>query len=318
MAEAMSLASVLRAWRERISPADAGFPGGGGSRRAPGLRREELAWLASISPDYVKRLEQGRAHPSSEVVRALARALRLSQDEYQLLSRLAGHAATEAGRVPRHITPGVQRLADRLPDVPVGIHDAAWNLLSWNQPWASLIGDASTAMGRDRNLIWNCFTGAPSRVQHPDPGRHEDSLVADLHEVISRYPGDSELAAMVSELRSISPRFAARWEHPTVARHDGERKTVRNPVVGEITLDCDVLMAMTCASWCSPLHPEPPTPTSSCPQPRRLAGPLPHQQRLTGHRSHPRHGAKPDPGTVQATAPPRRADPPSDCTPCAC
>jgi MmyB-like transcription regulator ligand binding domain len=57
---------------------------------------------------------------------------------------------------------------------------------------------------------------------------------------MSRYPGDREVAAMVSALRSISKRFAARWEHPTVARHGGERKTMDNPVVGEITLDCDV------------------------------------------------------------------------------
>ena len=169
MTEGMTLASVLRAWRERISPADAGFPGGRGSRRVPGLRREELAWLASISPDYIKRLEQGRAHPGSDVVRALARALRLSQEEYELLSRLAGHAGDRAGQVPWHVTPGAQRLADRLHDVPVGIYDATWTLLSWNQPWASLIGDPGVAQGRKRHLVWLYFTGAPHRIQHPDP-----------------------------------------------------------------------------------------------------------------------------------------------------
>lgn len=232
---------MLRAWRERISPADAGFPGGGGSRRVPGLRREELAWLASISPDYMKRLEQGRAHPGGDVVRALARALRLSQEEYQLLSRLAGHAAAAEGRVPQHITPGVQRLLDRLPDVPVSVYDAAWTMLSWNLPWASLIGDASAVKGRDRNLIWRSFTGAHSPIEHSDQGKYEDSLVADLHEVMSRYPGDSELAAMISDLRRTSKHFAARWEQPAVARHRGERKTVHCPAVGAITLDCDVL-----------------------------------------------------------------------------
>jgi hypothetical protein len=86
--------------------------------------------------------------------------------------------------------------------------------------------------GRDRNLVWRCFTGAAGRVEHPDPDRHE---------VISRYPADRELAAMVSELRGISPRFTARWEHPAIARHGGERKTVHNPAVGALTLDCDVL-----------------------------------------------------------------------------
>jgi MmyB-like transcription regulator ligand binding domain/Helix-turn-helix domain len=241
MPEVMTLASVLRAWRERISPADAGFPGGRGSRRVPGLRREELAWLASISPDYIKRLEQGRAHPGSDVVRALARALRLSQEEYELLSRLAGHAGDRAGQVPRHVTPGAQRLADRMNDVPLGIYDATWTLLSWNQPWVSLIGDPGAAHGRDRNLVWLYFTGASLRIQHADPGRHEDEIVADLREAVSRYPGDEELAALVRDLRGVSERFAARWEQPAVARIRSERKTVHNPVVGDITLDCDVL-----------------------------------------------------------------------------
>jgi hypothetical protein len=181
------------------------------------------------------------AHPGSDVVRALARALRLSQEEYQLLSRLAGHAAATTGRVPQHITPGVQRLVDRLPDIPVSVYDAAWTMLSWNQPWAGLIGDVSGVKGRDRNLIWRRFTCAHSPIEHSDPGQYEDSLVADLHEVMSRYPGDGELAAMVSDLRRISEQFAARWEYATVARHRGERKTVHNPAVGDITLDCDVL-----------------------------------------------------------------------------
>lgn len=243
MTQAANLGAMLRAWRERISPADAGFPGRAGSRRTPGLRREELAWLAGVSPDYVKRLEQGRAHPSSDVVRALARALRLSEAEYQVLSRLTGHAAITAGRVPRHIPPSVQRLADRLHDVPVGICDAAWTLLTWNPSWAALIGDASSVKGRDRNLIWQYFTGAANRIQHSDPSRYEDSITADLREVVSRYPGDDELTAMVSALRRLSDRFADRWEQPTIARHGGERKTVLSQVVGEITLDCDVLTA---------------------------------------------------------------------------
>jgi transcriptional regulator with XRE-family HTH domain len=78
------------------------------------LRREEVAWLAGVSPDHVKRLEQGRPHPSAGVLPAISRALRLSGAEYELARRQAGHAAGLDGLVPQHIGPTVQRLLDRL------------------------------------------------------------------------------------------------------------------------------------------------------------------------------------------------------------
>ena len=239
----MSLGEVLRAWRERASPADAGLPAGG-HRRTPGLRREELAWLAGVSADYVKRLEQGRAHPSGSVVRALARALQVSQEDYHLLARLAGHAAPPEGQVPQHIPASVRRLTDRLADVPVAIYDATWTLLATNDLWIVLFSHLASAEGRERNLVWRWFTRAPGEtgpVGHSDPERHERSLVADVRDALSRYPADPELRAMVDDLRRTSARFGELWDQPTTARHGGHRKPVLNPVVGELTLDCDVL-----------------------------------------------------------------------------
>ena len=119
-------AAVLRAWRDRLSPREAGLPPGTG-RRAPGLRREELAALAGVSVEYLVRLEQGRArHPSPQLLGALARALRLTEDERDHLYRLGGVAVPSDGVVSQHITPGVQRMLDRLGDVPIGVHSAAW------------------------------------------------------------------------------------------------------------------------------------------------------------------------------------------------
>lgn len=224
-----------------MSPADVGLPAGRGERRTPGLRREELAWLAGVSPDYVKRLEQDRAHPSIDVVRALARALRVTREEHDLLARLAGHASPPGGRVPQHITPGVQRLADRLTDVPVAIFDVTWTLLTANRSWAALFGDPDAARGRARNLAWQHFTGADTHVRHVDLERTEHSLAADLRDATLRYPADPDLTAMVGALRQISSRFAELWEQPTVARHGGQRKPIRNAAVGELILDCDVL-----------------------------------------------------------------------------
>src|SRR5690348_9547793 len=112
---------AVRRWRDQVSPEAAGLPVGG-HRRAAGLRREELAMLAGISVDYVTRLEQGRAsNPSSQVVEALARALRLSGGERAHLFRLAGLVPPGPETVSGYITPSVQRLLDRFTGVPVAV-----------------------------------------------------------------------------------------------------------------------------------------------------------------------------------------------------
>jgi transcriptional regulator with XRE-family HTH domain len=87
------LAAFLRTRRERLGPGDVGLPATP-RRRTPGLRREEVALLAGVSVDYCTRLEQARGpSPSRQVLAALARALRLTDDERDHLFRLAGEPA---------------------------------------------------------------------------------------------------------------------------------------------------------------------------------------------------------------------------------
>ncbi|MBM2619329.1 helix-turn-helix domain-containing protein [Actinoplanes sp. LDG1-06] len=237
----LTLGAVLRAWRHRTDPADLGLPGAEAERRTPGLRRAELARLAGVSPEYVKRLEQDRARPSIDVVRSLARALRATHDEYGMLARLAGHTLPPGGTVPRQITEGVQRLAARLGDVPLAVYDATWTLLTANRAWAALLGDPAALTGRDRNVLWQIFTSENIQVRMTDWERHERSLVADLRDATHRYPDDAELNDLVGALLATGGRFARLWDQPAVARHGGQRKTVSNPLVGDVTLDCDVL-----------------------------------------------------------------------------
>lgn len=242
MGDTPNLAVLLRAWRARVQPAEVGLPFRPGSRRTAGLRREEVAWLAGVSPDYVKRLEQGRAHPSGAMLRALARTLRLSDTEYELACRLAGHAAEPEGLVPQRIDLSVRRLLDRLTDTPIAVFDAAWTLIEHNELWTALTGlDRRGAGGRSANIVWRIFHGDTGRVRHPDPEEHKASFVADLRDVATRYPADRELANMIGALRTSSPEFARLWEGATVAHHRSERKTVDHPEVGELELDCDVL-----------------------------------------------------------------------------
>ncbi|MCA1217501.1 helix-turn-helix transcriptional regulator [Streptomyces sp. 8L] len=234
------LGKVLRAWRDRVGPETVGLPSGG-RRRAAGLRREELSQLAGISADYLVRLEQGRAaNPSSQVVEALARALRLTEDERGHLFRLAGLALPGAGTIPRHLTPGVHRILDRLATTPVAVYDAAWTQLLANPLYTALMGEWH---GRDLNAAWRAFANPHTRVRHtPESnGALQTLLAADLRRTASHYPNDPALQSLLGRLRSHSARFAELWDTGAVAEHQAARKTIDHPDVGALTLDCDVL-----------------------------------------------------------------------------
>ena len=232
------LAAVLKGWRARVQPQDVGYPTG--DRRTSGLRREELAQLAGISVDYLVRLEQGRATtPSPQVVGSLARALRLSRAERDALFRAAGIAAPTPGTVSRFVSPGIQRMVDRLADTPVAVFTVSWELLIANPLWKALHGD----QGTERNLVRRQFLGSTSTLVRTtdEEAAYENEIVADLHAATSMYPGDPELAELVRELRARSERFARLWSDFTVKPRVSERKTLDSPAVGLVTVDCDIL-----------------------------------------------------------------------------
>lgn len=237
------LAGCLRSWRERLTPAEAGLPARRG-RRTPGLRREEVAGLAGVSLDYLARLEQGRAHsPSQSVLASLARALRLTDDERGHLFRLAGHVEPGPGTINRHITPSLQRLLDRLSDIPAMVVDAAGEIVAANPLANALMGDLSSASRRERTIPWRHFTGIPSRLERT-PEEHaeaEEAMAADLRDALGRFPNDEYLNELITDLRKLSPRFAELWEQRPIARTPSRRKSVNHPEIGTITLDCDAL-----------------------------------------------------------------------------
>jgi transcriptional regulator with XRE-family HTH domain len=245
MTQRTELRVALRAWRDRVSPAEVGLPGGG-RRRSPGLRREELAGLAGVSVDYLVRLEQGRsANPSPQVLAALARALRLTSTERDLLFTSAGVAPPSARIVSRHISPGLQRVLDRLADTPVGVYTASWELVLANPMWRALFAEQTQPTGREANLIWRFFTNERSSIARSSQEyeRFAATMVSDLHDAAGRYCDDRDLAAMISDLRARSDWFAQLWDGYTVGRQTSDRKTVLSPAVGPVTVDCDILTA---------------------------------------------------------------------------
>jgi transcriptional regulator with XRE-family HTH domain len=240
--------SSLRRLRERLAPGDVGLAAGP-RRRAPGLRREELAELAGISVDYLIRLEQGRAeHPSASTVASLARALQLDQAERDLLFRAAGLLPPVDGLISDHVPPSVHRLVSRLHELPLAVFTAHWQLVMWNRVWIALHGDPAGTTDTQRNLARAVFLygfdGAPFRATRSVAGRTQldSALVADLRLAATTYPRDRGLARLVSDLRAGSDRFERLWSTGATAQHTNDTKAIDHPTVGELVVDCDVMV----------------------------------------------------------------------------
>ncbi|MEV5982749.1 helix-turn-helix transcriptional regulator [Streptomyces sp. NPDC052114] len=239
------LGGFLRSRRERIAPADVGLPAGT-RRRTPGLRREEVAQLAFISAEYYTRLEQARApHPSREVLAQLARALRLSDAERDHLHHLAGTPPGPPPGPSREVRQSIVDLIRRLPEAAAVVVSATYEVIAWNDLAAALMEDFSALPRRDRNLLRRAFL-APYRdglrlYGVSDAEQFARTAARHLRTAAARYPDDPEVAALVEELRTGSEEFARLWADHDVASRPTLCKTFAHPVVGPVTVSCDVL-----------------------------------------------------------------------------
>ncbi|WP_436532564.1 helix-turn-helix transcriptional regulator [Actinoplanes sp. HUAS TT8] len=238
------LADFLRRRREAIRPAEAGLATGP-RRRAPGLRREEVAALAGMSVDYVVRLEQGRSsQPSAQLLTALARALRLTDDERDHLFYLAGQQPPSTEGVALLARAGLIRMLDLLDATPAMVISDLGEVLAQNRMSMLLTGDHTHFTGDKRYLIYRWFTEPESRVVHPagQTDRHARQLVSDLRAVVGRRAGDPDVDRLVARLRAASAEFRERWEEHEVKVRRSDRKTMVHPRVGPVLLDCETLV----------------------------------------------------------------------------
>ncbi|MEU0112384.1 helix-turn-helix transcriptional regulator [Streptomyces bobili] len=238
------LAEFLRTRRERITPADVGLPAGQ-RRRTPGLRREEVAQLAYISTEYYTRLEQARGpHPSREVLAQLARALRLSDPERDHLHHLAGTPQGPPPGPSREVRQSIVDLLHRLPQAAAFVLSATYEVIAWNELAAALMEDFSALSRRDRNVVRRAF------LQQPDGRRLYSVSDADefartaaqhLRAAAARYPDDPELTELIAELLDGSEEFAGLWAAHEVTARPTLCKTFDHPLVGPVSVNCDVL-----------------------------------------------------------------------------
>ncbi len=242
------LAHFLRRSRERLRPQEVGLAVGP-RRRTPGLRREEVALLAGMSADYLMRLEQARSpQPSTQLLGALARALRLDEDERDHLFVLAGHRPPAGRLAGNHVRPGLLFLLDQLTTVPAQILSDLGDLLAQNPMAEALFGSVCSVVrhdhDQDHNIVWRWFNDPRLRAAYPtDEHDHHSRLhVADLRAAVARHKGDAVATALVNRLRASSTEFAALWDLHEVAALHRSRIRVQHPTIGPIELVYETLL----------------------------------------------------------------------------
>lgn len=236
------LGVFLRARRARLLPSDVGLAPGAGTRRTPGLRREEVATLAGISIDYYIRLEQGKeTNPSPSVVDALARILQLGPDEHAHLRQLAwrsSHIPAEARAKPtvESVRPGVAVLLESLRPLPANVSTRIGDLLAWNPGGLRLFPGMEKYPRNQRNVARFVFLDPAARTLFPDWEEQLTGAVAYLRALAGREPDSAHLARLVGELLVKSPEFARLWERYDIGTHSHGTKRFTHPEVGPITL----------------------------------------------------------------------------------
>ncbi|WFB06083.1 helix-turn-helix transcriptional regulator [Streptomyces sp. LX-29] len=239
------LGLFLRLRREAVTPAEVGLPAGA-RRRTPGLRRSELATLAGVSVEYLTRLEQGRdRRPSTQVLSALADALRLTSGERVHLHRLskgadASFSCTGGTEPNRDVRPTVRALLDRLEPAPAVLLNRLSEILAYTDGYRRLVGPLGALDGSRPNLARFVFTDPRARTAYPDWDRVADEQVA----ILKQGPGrtDVHVGALMDELTvSCGAEFAGRLETlPGLPTSSGLMRVV-HPETGELRLAYETL-----------------------------------------------------------------------------
>jgi transcriptional regulator with XRE-family HTH domain len=236
-----ALADFLRTRRTRVTPRDVGLEPGG-RRRVAGLRREELALLAGVSPDYYQRMEQGRdVRPSEQVLEAIARALNFTGEEARHLRNLAAAARTP-GRPEREYGPeSVPETTLRLlrtMAAPALVIGRFLDVLAWSPLAGALLGPFTQLPQTQRNLL-RLLLHPDADQTCPDRAATLAELTAMLRIQTTAYPDDPRAAQLVGELAVHSTEFATLWAHHDVEEPERGRMRIIHPLAGELVLDWD-------------------------------------------------------------------------------
>lgn len=239
-----AIGHFLRAKRARLSPADVGLPGGI-RRRTAGLRREEVASLASVGISWYTALEQGRdIRPSEGVLNSLANVLRLTTDERQHLFSLAGYnlIVVPSRDIEEIISPAIRQVLNALEPNPAYVLGLCWNYLAWNEPAEQLFSITTPQGHYGRNLLWQLFMNPEKRAFYVNWEKVAQNVVAEFRGEVEQYACDSFISGLIDDLKAESADFNRMWDQYNVQRTVIRRKDMLHPLAGNLSFDHTPLM----------------------------------------------------------------------------
>ena len=231
------LSTFLRSRRERIAPEQVGVAGGG-RRRTPGLRREEVAQLAGVGVTWYTWLEQGRdIKVSDQVLEAIARTLLLDRDERAHLFTLAGSADQQLRKDCAAVSPQLHAVLAQFAPYPACVQNGKYDLLAYNSTYARLVGNLDELPLEVRNCMWLLFTDPAWRKAIVDWDDAAVRMTANLRGLYADHVHEPAWKSFVSRLRAASPEFAELWARHDVRGIENKEKRFRHSQVGLLRLD---------------------------------------------------------------------------------
>jgi transcriptional regulator with XRE-family HTH domain len=236
-ADDRGLGTYLKDRRAKLDPATFGFAPE--RRRTPGLRREEVAQRANISPTWYTWLEQGRGGaPSADVLDRIARALMLTEVEREHLFLLGlGRPPEVRYRKDEGVTPRLQHVLDALEPCPALIRTATWDVVAWNRAATVMLTDYGAVPPEERNVLRFMFLDPRVRAAHYDWDSVARFVVSAFRVDAARAGAAAEVEPLVDELCRLSPEFKAMWRENEVLSHGEAVKHIRHPVLGRIAFE---------------------------------------------------------------------------------
>jgi len=235
------LGTYLRDRRTKLDPAAFGFPCE--RRRTPGLRREEVAQRANISPTWYTWLEQGRGGaPSADVLERIARALMLTDVEREHLFLLGLGRLPEARyRRNEGVTPRLQRVLDALDPTPALIRTATWDVIAWNRAASVVLIDYGALAPEQRNMLRFIFLDPRARAVHHNWESIARLVLGAFRLDAARAGAAADVEPLIEELSRLSPEFKAMWRENEVPGGPTEAvKHLRHPTLGALAFELSV------------------------------------------------------------------------------
>jgi transcriptional regulator with XRE-family HTH domain len=231
------LGLFLKDRRARLDPAALGFAIG--RRRTPGLRREEVAQRANVSPTWYTWLEQGRGGaPSAAALDRIAGALTLTEVEREHLFLLGlGRPRMPSHRGYDAISPQLQRVLDCLTHAPAYIKTACWDIIGWNEAAAAVLTDYALRDPKDRNILRMMFCDPALRLSIPHWQANARFVVAAFRAEAAQAGMPQSAQDLVAELSSVSAEFAELWGAHEVSIFGEGTKLVHHVDAGAISLE---------------------------------------------------------------------------------